>query len=101
MFAILQTLSLLEGNHSLVSEDCNKVFCSHLGLCKHQKNHTGKKDHKCEKASTKLFNLTQHKVVLSVQKHYTSGYAGKFFTLLKSLKNINEQSSFSRETLQV
>lgn len=83
-----------------MSEDCNKVFCTHLGLYKHQKNHTGKKDHKCEKASTKL-NLTQHKVVLSVQKHYTSGYAGKFFILLKSFKNMSEQSSFLRETLRV
>lgn len=84
-----------------MSEDYNKVFCTHLGLCKHQKNHIGKKDHKCEKVSTKLLNLTQHKLVLSVQKHYTSGYAGKFFALLKSFKNMNEQSSFLRETLRV
>lgn len=77
------------GEKSHRCEDCRKVFCAHLELSGHQKNHTGEKVHKCGKASTKLFNLTQHKGVHSIQKHYSWENAGKVFTL-QSLKNITE-----------
>lgn len=73
---------MLEGNHTSVRT--TGKFCAHLELSGHQKNHTGEKVHKCGKASSKLFNLTQHKGVHSIQKHYSWENAGKV------LKNITE-----------